>query len=232
MFTLSILPNMAFSNLIPETPKKKKVYTGVQSADYFKKDDLIGLGKELLKSEEHKTRALGLIMVVGVVSGLRLSDLLHLTSRNFDTTPEHPHTLYVPKQRKTGKPYFSPLSKSVWDLVLAYLREVPYIEVKNENRLFLNPDTMKPYTAQWVNRKFNALKQDHAFLRHKNFTSHSLRKTHAYAVYELYGNDLIKVKEVLQHRSIASTQHYLKLDETAREQLRTNVMNSLFNELV
>lgn len=226
---------MAFEDItIPETPKKKKVYTGVQSADYFKKDDLIGLGKELLKSEEHKTKALGLIIVLGVVTGLRLSDLLNLTSKNFlKTTPEHPHTIYVPKQIKTGKPYFSPLSASVWKLFLSYLEGVPYKGVKGENRLFLNPDTMKnPYTAQWVNRKFNALKQDHAFLRHKNFTSHSLRKTHAYAVYELYGNDLMKVKEVLQHRSVASTQHYLKLDETAREQLRTNVMNSLFNELV
>jgi integrase len=235
MFTLSNSPIMAFNNILPErpeAPKKKKVYTGVQSADYFKKDDLIGLGKKLLESEEHKTRVLGLVVVLGVVTGLRLSDLLNLTSENFRSSPEHPYTIYVPKQQKTGKPYFSPLSSSVWKLLLAYLEQVPYRSSKNENRLFLNPDTMKPYTIQWVNKRFNALKEDYSFLRHKNFSSHSLRKTHAYAVYELYGNDLMKVKEVLQHRSVASTQHYLKLDETAREQLRSNVMNSLFNELV
>ena len=226
---------MAFEDItIPETkPKKKYKYTGEQSADYFKKDDLIGLGKELLKSEEHKTRALGLIIVLGVVTGLRLSDLLNLTSENFTrTTPEHPHTIYVPKQIKTGKPYFSPLSASVWKLFLSYLEGVPYKKVKGENRLFLNPDTNKHYSFQWVNRKLKGLKEDYSFLRHKNFSSHSLRKTHAYAVYELYHYDLMKVKEVLQHRSIASTQHYLKIDETEREQLRSNVMNSLFNELV
>lgn len=224
---------MDIKDLLPEQEKKKYKYTGVQSADYFKKDDLIGLGKELLKSEEHKTKALGLIIVLGVVTGLRLSDLLNLTSDNFTrTTPEHPHTIYVPKQIKTGKPYFSPLSASVWELFLSYLEGVPYKKVKGENRLFLNPDTNKHYTIQWVNKRFNALKEDYSFLRHKNFSSHSLRKTHAYAVYELYHYDLMKVKEVLQHRSIASTQHYLKIDETEREQLRSNVMNSLFNELV
>lgn len=233
MFTLPISATMDIKDLLPEQEKKKYKYTGVQSADYFKKDDLIGLGKELLKSEEHKTKALGLIIVLGVVTGLRLSDLLNLTSDNFTrTTPEHPHTIYVPKQIKTGKPYFSPLSASVWELFLSYLEGVPYKKVKGENRLFLNPDTNKHYTIQWVNKRFNALKEDYSFLRHKNFSSHSLRKTHAYAVYELYHYDLMKVKEVLQHRSIASTQHYLKIDETEREQLRSNVMNSLFNELV
>ena len=120
----------------------------------------------------------------------------------------------------------------MWELFLSYLEGVPYKKVKGENRLFLNPDTNKHYTIQWVNKRFNALKEDYSFLRHKNFSSHSLRKTHAYAVYELYHYDLMKVKEVLQHRSIASTQHYLKIDETEREQLRSNVMNSLFNELV
>jgi integrase len=232
MFTLSISPTMAFKNILPEQEKKKYKYTGVQSADYFKKDDLIGLGKELLKSEEHKTRVLGLIIVLGVVTGLRLSDLLNLTSENFGSSPEHPHILKLKEQQKTGKPYQTPLSGSVWKLLLSYLEQVPYRSSKNENRLFLNPDSMKPYTIQWVNKRFNALKEDYSFLRHKNFSSHSLRKTHAYAVYELYHYDLMKVKEVLQHRSVASTQHYLKIDETEREQLRSNVMNSLFNELV
>lgn len=227
---------MAFENIqLPETkPEKKKQYdyTGVQSADYFKKDDLIGLGKELLNSEEHKTRVLGLVIVIGVVTGLRIQDILDLTSNNFGSSPEHPYTLYVPKQKKTKKPYFTPLSASVWNLFSTYLQGVPYKEVVGENRLFLNPDTDKHYSIQWINRRFKALKEDYSFLRHKNFSSHSLRKTHAYAVYELYHYDLMKVKEVLQHRSIASTQHYLKIDETEREQLRSNVMNSLFNELV
>ena len=223
---------MAFKNILPEQEKKKYKYTGVQSADYFKKDDLIGLGKELLKSEEHKTRVLGLIIVLGVVTGLRLSDLLNLTSENFGSSPEHPHILKLKEQQKTGKPYQTPLSGSVWKLLLSYLEQVPYRSSKNENRLFLNPDTNKHYSFQWVNRKLKGLKEDYSFLRHKNFSSHSLRKTHAYAVYELYHYDLMKVKEVLQHRSVASTQHYLKLDETAREQLRFNVMNSLFNEVV
>ena len=127
---------MAFENItLPETkPKKKYKYTGEQSADYFPKDDLIGIGKELLKSKEHKSRALGLIIVLGVVTGLRLSDLLNLTSKNFDTTPEHPYAIYVPKQIKTGKPYFSPLSASVWQLFLTYLEGVPYKNVKDELR--------------------------------------------------------------------------------------------------
>lgn len=110
--------------------------------------------------------------------------------------------------------------------------QVPYQERIGENRLFLNEDTNKHYSIQWINRKFKAFKEDYSFLRQKNFTTHSLRKTHAYAVYELYHYDLMKVKEVLQHRSVASTQHYLKLDEAEREQIRSNVMNSLFNELV
>jgi len=232
MFTLPISATMDIKDLLPEQEKKKYKYTGVQSADYFKKDDLIGLGKELLKSEEHKTRALGLIIVLGVVTGLRLSDLLNLTSENFGSSPEHPHILKIKEQQKTGKPYQTPLSSSVWKLFLSYLEGVPYRNVKGENRLFLNPDTNKHYTIQWVNKRFNALKEDYSFLRHKNFSSHSLRKTHAYAVYELYHYDLMKVKEVLQHRSVASTQHYLKIDETEREQLRSNVMNRLFNELV
>ena len=88
---------MAFENIqLPETkPEKKKQYdyTGVQSADYFKKDDLISLGKELLNSEEHKTRVLGLVIVIGVVTGLRIQDILDLTSNNFGSSPEHPYTL-------------------------------------------------------------------------------------------------------------------------------------------
>jgi len=60
MFNFTLLKPlyMAFENLnLPKTKPKKKqnkyTYTGVQSADYFKKDDLISLGKELLQSEEH-----------------------------------------------------------------------------------------------------------------------------------------------------------------------------------
>lgn len=232
MFTISILPTMAINNLLPEQHKKKYKYTGVQSADYFKKDDLLGLGKELLQSEQHKTRALGTIIILGVVTGLRLSDLLNLTSENFGSTPEHAHLISVPKQIKTGKPYHSPLSSSVWKLLLSYLEQVPYRSSKTENRLFLNPDTNKPYTIQWVNKRFNALKEDYSFLRHKNFSSHSLRKTHAFAVYQLYHYDLMKVKEVLQHRSIASTQHYLKINETEREQLRSNIVSNLFTDII
>jgi integrase len=237
MFKFTLLKPlcMAFENLnLTKTKPKKKQYkyTGVQSADYFKKDDLISLGKELLQSEEHKTRVLGLVMIIGVTTGLRIQDILNLTSKNFGSSPEHPQTLYIPKQIKTKKPYFSPLSSSVWTLILSYLEQVPYKERKGENRLFLNEDTDKHYSIQWINRKFKAFKEDYSFLRQKNFTTHSLRKTHAYAVYELYHYDLMKVKEVLQHRSVASTQHYLKLDEAEREQIRSNVMNSLFNELV
>ena len=103
---------------------------------------------------------------------------------------------------------------------------------KGKYLLFLNPDTNKPYTIQWVNKRFNALKEDYSFLRHKNFSSHSLRKTHAFAVYQLYHYDLMKVKEVLQHRSIASTQHYLKINETEREQLRSNIVSNLFTDII
>lgn len=100
--------------------------------------------------------------------------------------------------------------------------------------LFLNPKTGNHYTTHWVNKRFRILQGEYKWLREgdKIFSSHSLRKSYAMAIYEYYGNDLMKTKQALNHSSVTITQLYLHGSLKEKKNIHDLVVRNSFNELV
>ena len=107
------------------------------------------------------------------------------------------------------------------------------MNVKDE-KLFINPKTGKVYTTHWVNKRFGILQSQYKWLREgdKTFSSHSLRKSYAMTIYKYYGNDLMKVKQALNHSSVKITERYLHTSKSEKQDIHDIVVRNSFNELV
>lgn len=210
---------------ILDSKKRRYAETGVKKAEWFEYDELKGVSRKLLYSQDHKDRTIGIMILLGIYTGLRLGDLLTLDSDNFKTI-EGEEALIVEAQQKTGKPFSIVLNESIIFAIQDYGAKMKYRSSKNA--LFINPATRMTYSVAWVTKRFRELREKEPVLMGRKFSTHSLRKTHAHAVYKYYRNDIIRAREVLQHQSVLVTQRYLELTPRQTEQTRREVALQLF----
>lgn len=207
--------------------KKKRRYaeTGAKKAEWFELDELKGISRKLLNSQDHKDRTIGIMILLGISTGLRLGDILKLDSSNIKPINGE-DVLIVESQQKTKKRLEVVLNPSVILAIQNYNAQKPYSDAKNS--LFINPTTKMTYSVAWVTKRFRELRDKEPILMGRKFSTHSLRKTHAHAVYDYYRNDIIRAREVLQHQSVLVTQRYLGLTERQTQQTRREVALQLF----
>ena len=197
-------------------------------SDHCESQDLLNLAEELFSSNKHTDKTLGLVIYTGVVTGLRINDILDLRSENLVPDIDGLHIKLI--QQKGKVPFNKLVSKRLDDMLGEYI-SLNLITDEGDNHIFVNKNTGTKFTTHWVNKRFANLKKQLNWLEDKTFSTHSLRKTYAMTIYKYYGNDIVKARDALGHKSITTTQKYLNLDKKEKSLIHTNVVNDIFNAI-
>ena len=147
-------------------------------------------------------------------TGLRVSELINLTTYDIDTTDDIVRTM-----GKGSKERIIPIGDYAKDALLSYLN-IRYTFLKKENNdyLFLN-NHGKKMTRQGFFKMLKKIIKEKGI--NKEISPHTLR--HSFATHMINnGADLRTIQELLGHSDIATTQIYTHI---SNEQIRKN-----FNE--
>ena len=137
-----------------------------------------------------------LILDIGLSSGLRIADILHLKRS------EVFKGVFTITERKTKKKKKICLSKETVEKAKRYDK---LHHIKNSRFLFVSPITKKPYTRQAIYYHFSKL----AKLMDSNTSIHSMRSTYAKRIMTKT-KSLQKVQKALNHSNSSTTQIYLQ----------------------
>lgn len=149
-----------------------------------------------------------LLIVLGCNLGLRIGDLLRITWNDVLNGDE-----IYPKERKTGKVRAIKINTRVKEAVIFCSKSME--EKINLHEPILSNRWGKSLSVSYVNRRLKWV-----FERYRVPTtqksSHLLRKTFAFRVYQLHGeseNALVFLSEILNHSSISVTRRYIGITE-------------------
>ena len=140
-----------------------------------------------------------LMWLVGIETGLRISDLLSLTPGMF--APAGAFTL---TERKTGKERRCFLSQELWLEVKQFMN---IHRLAPDDFVFFSSssDKKKPISRQWATRM---IAQDAKLRGLSRIGAHSMRKVYACKLY-LSSGQISSVQAALNHRYPSTTMHYL-----------------------
>jgi integrase len=162
---------------------------------------------KLLVQTPVKEEMLRRVVLLGILTGLRFSDIQHFTWAQVLGTPEH-YYLYF-RQRKTDKPQHMPISDQVHELLGQ--------RTQPEERVFhkLDYNKIRNFLIDWP-----ALA---GIPKHLTFSC--LR--HTYATLQLNnGTDIYTVSKMLGHRHLKTTQRYTRvLDQRKRDTTKRIVID-------
>lgn len=165
------------------------------TADYINFDTALNTAKKL---KETKDELLGLFILVGISTGLRVSDMLTLEWKDFDND-----TLVI-IEGKTSKKREITLNKEL-------LNYVGSIRASREGKCFIS-QKKSVFTIQQLNRKLKVV-----FAREKgNISCHSLRKTFGRRVYDMNNqteHSLVTLSQMFNHSSVGLTRIYLGIKQ-------------------
>jgi integrase len=159
----------------------------------------------------------GLIMLLGLTTGYRVSDLLNARRCDIKMLREIPH-LVIEKEIKTGKRREIALHQYVCDYIIQQgeilADNFPNVSLDAFDALpiFYNPRTEKHFTRVWVNKRL-AMIVPKRLNKGRTISPHSLRKSFALTYYEHSGRDINAVRKLLNHTTTKVTQTYLDLPD-------------------
>ncbi len=150
-------------------------------------------GMKLIRSKENHTA--GLLIVVGINLGLRISDLLTLTYGDLRKN------LITLKEGKTGKERELGVNDNI-------KHAMSYFDIDDypNNYFAFRSQKSSVYSNKHVNR---LLKQ---YFNQDNVSSHTLRKTFGRRVYNTNGKSedaLMYLSDIFNHSSLSITRRYL-----------------------
>lgn len=132
-------------------------------------------------------------------AGLRVSELVALTSRDIDST----RMVIAIRHGKGGKDRYVMLSEQLLGILRDYWKRT-----KPTHWLFPGPDPLQPVTTRSLQRVFHAAAE--AAGLDKNVTVHTLR--HSFATHLLEQKvDIRVIQGLLGHRNINSTTRYTRV---------------------
>lgn len=159
----------------------------------------------------------GLIMLLGLTTGYRVSDLLNARRCDIKLLREIPH-LVIEKEIKTGKRREIALHQYVCDYIVEQgqilaenFPDVP-LEKFDALPIFYNPRKGRPFTRVWVNKRLSMIVPKR-LNKGRAISPHSLRKSFALTYYEHSGRDINAVRKLLNHATTKVTQTYLDLPD-------------------
>jgi integrase len=137
--------------------------------------------------------------LVGIETGLRISDLLSITAGVF--LPDGSFELTEKKTKKVKKCHLSP---ELWSKVQEFRQ---HFRIAPDDYLFYRSamDKKKPITRQWATRM---IREEASKRGLRCIGSHSMRKVYACKLYLSYG-EIKTVQAALNHKYPSTTLHYL-----------------------
>jgi integrase len=165
---------------------------------------------------QHRYRDL-LLLVVGINTALRISDLLQLHIGHFiDDHKRIRHRFWI-KEQKRNKRHEVFINQSIRQAFSEYLEAYHGITEESDNFVFFNSKTIG--YSEPIKRgqawKFIVSICNDVGLR-GNYGTHSLRKTWGYHA-RMQGVDLALIMHKLNHESIAYTKRYLGITDDELE---------------
>jgi len=177
----------------------------MEGSTYIDFDKAQGKGMRLIRSEENPT--FGLLIVVGVNIGLRISDLLKLSFAAL-----RQESLII-SEGKTGKKRSIKVNENI-KVALEYFKDEP------DSFHAFRSQKGTPYSSQHVNRLMKK------YFKGNDISSHSLRKTFGRRVWNKYGQTdaaLTKLSQIFNHSTIAVTRTYLGLKQEEIDDVYMNL---------
>ena len=160
----------------------------------------IALMKEILKEKSMRDYCL---FVLGINSGLRISDLLNLKIGDaFDGV--HPKDRISLREQKTGKERDFPLGSTARAAICEYLQTMDNVDA--DKPLFPSRKGESPISRQQAYRILNDAARQ-AGIKDKIGT-HTLRKTFGYHAYKC-GIDITVLQQLLNHSAPSVTLRYI-----------------------
>lgn len=153
-------------------------------------------------------------LIMGLKTGLRVSELLSLSIGSVVKHGQVADFVTVDRKNTKGKQESKtlPLSQSAKEAIKKYLDSLGPIETLNLGQaLFRSKKTGKAITRF---RAHTILKTAFNTLNFQGkVATHSLRKSYCQRVHKALGNDILKTKVAMAHKSLNSTSQYLAVDE-------------------
>jgi len=154
----------------------------------------------LLKSSSHKENKIGLFILMGIYTGLRVSELLSLKYKNVQDDK-----LIINPLKKKGK--YQPRIIPIHPFIRTYLNG------NSDEYIFLNSQG----TVYTKNSMIRLMKQAfYDIVNEKNISCHTTRKTFGYHFWEVEDfseKSLAKLCDAFSHRSISTTKKYLGITQ-------------------
>tara|TARA_R110002050_G_C8743357_1_gene498301 strand:+ start:209 stop:763 length:555 start_codon:yes stop_codon:yes gene_type:complete len=168
----------------------------ITTSNYIDFDKASAIGNRLIKEEKNKS--FGLYIIVAINTGLRIGDILNLSSKELFSGSK------TFREEKTNKAKTIVFNDAIKTALSTFELTDEYIFKSQKGTVF---------TRQQINRK---IKKHFKQPSDKNYSSHSLRKSFGRRVYE--NNDqsehaLIKLSELYNHSSLKITRGYLDITQ-------------------
>lgn len=156
-------------------------------------------------------KAEALLILIGLDTALRVSDLLRLKFTDVDGNGNPTVTAYVSKKKRQE---IKPITSTTLRLLEKYKTHCIEHHGYISEFIFFNYKNEQLYTRQWTHKRLN-LANDNGKLGRKVDVAgaHSLRRTAGANVFEKT-KDLRDVQFLMGHDRLSQTEHYLKLDQT------------------
>lgn len=176
----------------------------MQTVQPIKDREKIEAMKKILRASSLRNE---LLFVLGINTGLRISDILSLTIRDvlFDNNRSHIEV----REKKTKKKRTIALNKKVRRLIQRYL-ELERSAAKENEPLFPSQKGGKPISRQHAHYILNQAAKSIGIS--ERIGTHSLRKTFGYFAYK-QGIDLAMIQKLLNHSSQSETLRYIGITQ-------------------
>lgn len=167
-------------------------------------DKVVRVGTGLLSSKNNSERDAGVMLLIGIYTGLRKLDILKLSPNDFEER-EKGECWVMGVAQKTGKPFDIPIPKGVYDAILEGCTLPDTIYSQQRSHIFMN---------RYIDKLFADEKRKALASRNgkRTISVHSLRKGFGMRMYQTRG--INTARQALQHEDTATTTKYLEIEET------------------
>lgn len=151
-----------------------------------------------------------LLFVLGINSGLRISDLLQMRIKDITTGKGKPKSFYELYEQKTQKHKRFPFSKNVQKAIARYMKEIGGSSEEFVFRTRETQSTGKAMTRMHAYRILNKAAKEAGV--NEQIGTHSLRKTFGYHAYRS-GADIGVIQKIFNHSAPSITLRYIGITQ-------------------
>lgn len=184
-----VIPDMIVDQHLPKVPTREQVVQMLKACKGVRERLMIGLL---------------------ITTGMRLNELTNLKFSDIRTEMS---AIYISADAKGRADGYVPLSKNVVDLLTQLCREYnsanPVSKLRPDDYIFFRPERDRSQSNYQIRKIFIEI-QKRAGLEEAHIRPHAMRHYFALQIY-LQSGDLLLVKSLLRHRTLAATLKYLVL---------------------